>query len=231
LENETISDELARTIALFKMVEDFLPDYMKRGTQESRNITGLSRSYLQWGREELQHSLAAGLVLERTGHKTPEQLSSEYEENLTRTWEQPFPTVRQMIAYSYFQEAHTARAYIAVGAQADKEDAPITGQIFRLVASDESYHKVGYKDFVNVFHSVDPEGTKQDVLHVAQNYQMPALNLYPNPRQAYKDLVTVGAYTPDMVPQQVIGAGLKALGFINESEIASAVAAHTRRGR
>lgn len=231
LENEKISPELARTISLFKMVEDFLPDYMRRGTHEARNIAGLSRSYLQWGREELQHSLAAGLVLERTGNKTPEELMREYEENLTRTWEQPFPTLRQMSIYSYFQEGHTARAYIAVARRAEAEDAPITGSIFRLVAADESYHGAGYKEFVKIFYGVDPEGTKADVLHVAANYRMPALNLYPNPRQAFKDLLSVGAYDNDMVPQQVIGSGLKALGFVNENEIAQAVSPHLRKAK
>lgn len=229
LSRETISPEVARVVGLFKMVEDKLPDYMGRGTAEARNFMGLSRSYLQWGREELQHSLAAGVILEQTGHKTAEELDDDYQKNLTRTWEQPFPSLREMVAYSYFQERHTNIAYAALARRAQEEGAPVTGEILNLIGKDEAYHSAGYREFVKIFHEVDPDGTKADVLHVATNYRMPALNLYENPGRAFRDLVRVGAYSRDMEAHQVLGPAMKRLGFITDVEIAQVLAARDKK--
>lgn len=228
LSGETISPQLARVVGLFKMVEDKLPDYMGRGLEAARGFSGLNRSHIQWGREELQHSLAAGLILEQTGHKTAGELDAEYQENLTHTWEQPFPSTREMIVYAVFQERQTNLGYNAVAKRAEEEGAPITRDILHLISKDEAYHHAGYREYVRIFHELDPEGTKADVLNVAANYRMPALNLYQDPLRASRDLFKVGAYSRDMETHQVLVPVLKALGFVNEVEIAQVLEERTR---
>lgn len=219
LEKEILSQELARTLAVYKAVEDFLPDFMGRATGMFRNNLGISASYAQWGREELQHSLALGLILERTGNKTAQQLIDDQQANLLKTWELPFPTQRQMVLYAAFQERNTDLAYRALATQADKEDAPITATILRIISKDEAYHGGGYRAFARIYWKLDPQGTIQDAVHVATNYRMPAQNLLQNHRQALVDATKIGATSKDMIARDTILHTLKGLGFVPENII------------
>lgn len=226
LEKEIISPELARVIALYKMVEDYLPDFMGRAVGMFRNNIGISASYNQWGREELQHSLAAGLILKKTGHKTLAQLHDEQEAGLLKTWEMPFPTARQMVIYAAFQERNTDLAYRELSKRAEREDAPITAKILKLISEDEAYHGGGYRAFAKIYHELDPEGTVRDALHVAENYRMPAQNLFPNPRRALVDTVKVYETAEkkgeevirDMVSEDTIAHTLRGFGFVSEEK-------------
>jgi hypothetical protein len=213
LERERITPELASVIAQFKMIEDYLPDFMGRATNLFRGNLGISASYNQWGREELQHSLAAGLILERTGHRTQEQLAEDQMAGLLKTWETPFPTARQVVLYAAFQELQTRDAYKALADRAMEEDAPITAGILRLISRDEAYHGGGYMKFARVYHEFDPEGTVADALHVAENFRMPALNLLPNQRVAFRNALEVGVYGGDM-GQETMFRALRGLQFV-----------------
>lgn len=214
LEKEQISPTLAAVIYDFKRVEDKLPDYTGRASQQFRNIWGIQRSYLQWGHEEGQHSDADGLILVATGHVTPEELKDDYYRNLKQTWEQPFPTVREMVAYTVLQELMTSHAYNALAREAKRQGAPTVAQILRLIAGDEAYHYGGYKEYLWVFAEDYLEGTIADTIYVAENFRMPGQNLLPNPKKALFNAKRVGAFSRELVSEDTIYRGLKALGFI-----------------
>lgn len=221
LEKEEISPELARVIARFKMIEDKLPDFMRLALKGYRNLTGLHESSYQWGREELQHSLAAGLILEGTGHKTAEELLNDYQENLKTTWENPFPTPREVIIYSAIQERGTNVDYLLLVRRALEEGAPIVAQILELVARDEAYHGGGYRAFVKIFYEEDPEGTVKDVLHVASNFKMPIQNLIPDKVRALRDLSRIAGGLPavkELIAEHTIFDSLMGFGFIPEKD-------------
>ncbi len=232
LDKEVISEELANVIAQFKTIEDFLPDFMGRATDLFRGNIGISASYNQWGREELQHSLAAGLILERTGHKTAQQLAEDQMASLLRTWELPFPTGRQIVLYAAFQEMQTRDAYNSLSKRAEAEGALTVAGILKLIGKDEGYHGFGYREFAKIYHEFDPEGTVDDAVHVATNFKMPALNLIPDPdKKGLRSAMEVGVYGGDM-GERTMYMALKQLGFVPENKARDAAKTYgERQGR
>jgi len=223
LEKEQISPGLARTIEQHKIVEDRLSDFTRRGEEINRNNMGLSMAGKQWSREELQHSLGLGLILEATGNKTLDDIVDKYYESISQTWEPPFNTQRRMVIYPSFQELNTGDNYEGMELQAIKEEAPITASIIGLIKKDERYHGGGYRKFVQIFYEEDPEGTLEDVLHVARNFRMPSQNLVANPRQALSDLVKYTGFDRERVAYGTIQRTLKGFGFVPEAKIKEVV--------
>lgn len=229
LHKETISDEAARVLAQFKAIEDYLPDFMGRSTDLFIGNLGITASYWQWGKEELQHSQAAALILEQTGHKTTEELAAEQQKGLAKTWELPFSTGRQVILYAVYQELMTRDAYKALGKYVREEnDAPITASILELIARDEAYHGGGYMKFARIYYDHDPEGTVQDALDVASQFTMPALNLLPKKRSGLLDAVRVGVYDDDM-GQEALHKSMRSLGFLPEDMVEIAAEEYGQR--
>jgi len=111
----------------------------------------------------------------------------------------------------------TSHAYHALGRQAKQEGAPIVAKILRLIAGDEAYHYGGYKEYLWVFAEEDLEGTIADTIHVAENFRMPAQNLLPNPKKALFNAKRVGAFSRELVSEDTLYRGLKALGFIPDN--------------
>lgn len=229
LDREVISPELANVIAQFKTIEDYLPDFMGEAEGLFRNNVGISASYKQWGREELQHSLAAGLILERTGHRTEMQVIEAQLEALQKTWQLPFPEPRQVVLYAAFQELHTRDAYNTLARRAKAEGAPIVAGILRLIGKDEGYHGFGYRSFAQLYHEFDPEGTIDDAVHVASNFRMPALNLIPDPdKSGFRSAMEVGVYGGDM-GQRTMYQALMGLEFVPEDRARAAVELYAHR--
>lgn len=223
LENEKISPELARLIAGFKMVEDFLPDYMGKGNKLVRNNMGLFMINMQWGREELQHGLALGNILEQTGHTTHEQTIENYQRNLERTFELPYSTARKIVIYGAFQERGTCIGYMALEKKAEEEGAPKTAEILRLIAADEAYHNAGYTQVVKIYYDEDQKGTLEDVLDVARNFRMPAENLHPNRLEWIKDLIRIGAFSKKIVAEEVIHQTLLGFRFVPNQAVSETI--------
>jgi len=226
LNTEEISEQLARLFSGFKMVEDFLPDYMAVGSRFTRTNRGLFRWNLQWGKEEEQHGLALGSILEQTGHKTRDQINKEYYENLTRVWESPFSTTRQIVAHAVFQEWYTHLAYDALTERAKKEGAPKIARILNCISKDETYHYAGYRDIITqIYHKADPEGTIDDVLYVGREFRMPGEILHPDSRQWIKDLREIGLLGTKetglsgrkFVAKKIVYDTLSAFSFVPES--------------
>lgn len=221
LENETISPELAGALEMFLAIENKLPDFMKLALQGYRKLTGLHQSSLQWGKEELQHGLALGLILKLTGHKTATELVEDYQENLKKTWENPFPSPREVIIYSAIQERGTHLNYRLLVERAKAEGAHTVAAILDLIAHDEAYHGGGYRGFVKIFYEEDPEGTVEDVLHVASNFKMPAQNLIPDKVRALRHLIRIAGSTSalkELIAEHTIFDSLTGFGFISEKD-------------
>lgn len=216
LEKEKISEEFARTIDGFKMVEDFLPDFVGKGNKLVRGNHGLFEVNTQWANEELNHGSALGSILVQTGHKTEEQIEDEYHKNREKVWELPFATSRQIVAHAAFQERGTFVAYQALQKRAEDEGALRTAKILGLISTDESYHHVGYNEITKVYYEEDPEGTRDDVIYVAENFRMPAENLHPNRLQWIKDLIRVGAFSRDLVAEKIVYRTLQGFRFVPE---------------
>lgn len=216
LEKERISAVLASVVFDFKRVEDKLPDFTGRASRVFRNFWGIQRSYLQWGHEEGQHSDADGLIIVRTGHVTPKEIEDDYYANLGNTWEPGYPTARQNVIYATLQERMTSHAYNALSKRALEEDAPITAEIFKLIAHDEAYHGGGFRMFTEVFAEDDLAGTITDVMHVADTFCMPAQNLLPHSRKALQNTITVGAFSRALIKERTIYEVLKAFDFLPE---------------
>ena len=223
LDNEMISLELARTVAGFKMVEDFLPYYMGRGNELVSRNKGLFEITTQWGREELNHGLALARILVQTGYKTEKEILNEYNENLKRTWQLPFSTARQVVAHFAFSEHGTFRAYWALKTRAEKEGALRIARVLELIAKDEMYHCTGYTEATKIYYDEDPEGTLEDVLYVTSEFRMPAQNLHPDTRQWIRDLIEVGVLRKGLVIEQILRPTLRGFGFISEEEADKAV--------
>lgn len=216
LAKERISDDMARVIFGFKIVEDKLADYMGRATSIFRNYHGISRSYNQWGVEEGQHSDALGTVLTYTADMKPVGLEEQYYENLARTWELPFKGARKMVLYAALQELFTHVAYEQLDITALKEDAPTVAQIMHLVSKDEAYHGGGYRRFAEFFAEVDPEGTRADAIYVAKHFQMPAQRLVPEPGRYFVSSRRVMGLSKQMVADGAVYEGVRRFNFMNE---------------
>jgi acyl-[acyl-carrier-protein] desaturase len=213
---EQISALLASVLFTFKRIEDKLPDFSGRSYGLFRNIWGINASYHQWSVEENQHSDALALILEATGHLSHEAIEADYYDNLTRTWEVPFATPRQMVLYAAFQEQLTHLSYESLAKRAVEEGAPLIGQVMQLVSQDEAYHGGGYRAFARVFAELDLQGTIEDALHVAANFRMPAQHLMRNRRRDSVDIVRVGAFSKQLVSESTIYHVLRGLRFVPE---------------
>jgi rubrerythrin len=218
LEKERITPLLASVLLTFKRIEDKLPDFSGTSFGLFRNIWGINNAYHQWSFEENQHSDAIALVLERTGSMTELELENDYYDNLTWTWEPPFPTARQMVLYAAFQEQLTSLNYHSVARRAQQEDAPTVAEIMTLIAHDEAYHGGGYRAFSRMFAELDLEGTIQDALHVARNFRMPAQHLMRDRKKNSIEIVRAGAFSKRMVSEETIYHVLTGLRFVPEEQ-------------
>lgn len=247
LEKETISDPLADVFADVKMVEDKLAFFMRAAKNMFWKNRGLARSYGQWDVEEGQHGDGFGLILQmtqrlpdkkaesgtreaRTNHKTEEELTKEFYDNLTKTWEPPFPTERQMVTYAAIQEKMTNRNYLALHDSALREDAPITAELLNIIAHDEAYHGGGYMAFLRIYAEYDLEGTIDDTYYVASNFEMPVQKLLRDPQKSLRNLVKVGAFDRDRVAYDTMLPVLRGLGFFPEHLARQAAANYVKRG-
>lgn len=227
LEKERISPGLARTIAQHKVVEDFLRDFMRHGTDTTRNNMGLSMANLQWGREELQHGLALGLILEKTGNKTAEEIVEDYLKTLEHSWEAPFPTEREIVMYASIQEPFTGKNYGGMAKQALIEEAPTVAAILTLIEEDENYHGGGYRSIAKIYYEDDPDGARADAIHVAKNFEMPLQHIIPNRIHAMSDLMKYTGFDIERKPK-VIQNALRGFGFLSEKEIQEVVQGHLK---
>lgn len=218
LSSESISREFATVLEQFIYVEAQINNFMARGTNLYEFYLGLSDSFPQWGREEGQHARAIRRILqfakvEETGkpHKTAEELRADRENVVSNTWEQPFPTARQIVIYAYLQEKQTNLQYENLVQRAMKESAPMAALVLSLIKHDEAYHHGGYRRYVEEFLKHDTLGTIRDLMYVALNYEMPSVKLLG--RAALVALARSGVFTPELLVKSTLQDSIKILKF------------------
>ena len=222
---ETLSEATASMIESFYAVESYLPDFAEKGLGYYRSMVGLSSSQINWSYEELKHGRTLQLVLERSGARTPEQMR-EFRMALARNqWTLPYPTARQMLIYSAFQEKETNRNYEHLRDALANEGALGSAQALRIIGRDEAFHHAFYKDVVRMMLEYDEVGTAQDVKLVAESFRMPAQHLMPNMEERVLTMVRHKVFGKRQVRDEAIIPTIKAFGFRDAEELASVATA------
>ena len=178
--NPDVSDNLALCAETFASVEMYLPDYVAGGINVVRDYFGTTWFQANWGYEESKHSLALGEWLVRSGKRTRDQWFDLQQDLMTRKWEIPFKTARQMTAYGIFQEQATFLIYVKHRELAKKEGDPCLRKIYDVVARDEIAHTRFYQSVITVLLEEDRPGTLADIAHVLANFKMPGVGLVPD---------------------------------------------------
>ncbi|MFE9577377.1 acyl-ACP desaturase [Nocardia sp. NPDC006044] len=172
--------QLATNAETFCGVEMFLPDYLQT------HLELFGRDYAQawfaanWGYEESKHSLALREYLRRSGQRSEEQLHDYAGTVLSKRWERPYPSAREMLIYGMIQELTTFVVYRSQRTVAIETGHSVLADIYRLIGRDEMAHTKFYQHMVALHLDDDREGTLRDLAHVLRTFRMPAEQLLPD---------------------------------------------------
>ena len=178
--NPNAPDELALCAETFASVEMYLPDYVAGGINVVREYFGRAWFQANWGYEESKHALALGEYLMRSGKRTKDQWFDHQNVVLSREWELPFSTARQMTCYGMIQEQATFLIYCKHRDFAKREADECLRTIYDFIARDEIAHTRFYQSVVKILLEEDREGTLSDLAHVFANFEMPGVGLVPD---------------------------------------------------
>jgi acyl-[acyl-carrier-protein] desaturase len=173
-------ENIAVCLETFCGVELFIPDYTKNGLSLSREIFGQAWFHLCWGYEESKHALVFREYLLRAGLRTLDQYM-DYEENvLSKEWQMPFTSNREMACYGALQEIATYMIYANQRDNYRRSGNEVLVRLFELVARDEAAHAGFYRNLMRFEYEEDPEGTAEDLAHVISHFEMPGAQLIPD---------------------------------------------------
>jgi len=99
---------------------------------------------------------------------------------LNNEWNLPYPTARQMMVYTVFQELSTGLNYKNLRRKAIEHGDDALSTALSFVARDESAHYQFFQDGVKLYLKADRDGTLRDIQHVLASFRMPAQALIPN---------------------------------------------------
>ena len=236
---QPIDPNLAGLIESFFAVESWLPDFAGSGLTFYRRLLGLSHNHVNWSYEELKHGRLLELVLERSGARSAADIA-EFRRDLWRTvWTAPFNTARQMLCYAMIQEKATNRNYVQLREVALTQGAEGAAHGLAYLARDEAFHHAYFRDVVKLYLEYDAVGTARDLVHVVENFRMPAQHLLPNAAERVKALVRNRIVSRRQIRDEVIEPIIKAVGFRDLDELKSVAGplepssppnGHTRNG-
>ncbi|MFG3258923.1 acyl-ACP desaturase [Streptomyces sp. NPDC048172] len=202
--------QLATNAETFCGVEMFLPDYL------DAHLELFGRDYAQawfaanWGYEESKHSLVLREYLHRSGQRTEEQLHDYADTILSRRWERPYDSPRQMVIYGMVQELTTFVVYRSQRTLALDSGHQVLGDIYRLIGRDEMAHTRFYQQMVALHLGEDRAGTLADLAHVLRTFRMPAEELLPDP-EARSALMRSTGINSQVYLRDIVAPTLKAL--------------------
>lgn len=176
----SVRDEIALIVESFMAVELFLPDYTSKILELVRQSRGRAWFQANWGYEESKHSMALEEWLLASGKRTPKQINEFADTVLTKRWELPYETPRQMMVYTTFQELSTGLNYRNLRRKAIDEGDTALSTALSFIARDESAHYQFFQDGVKLYLKEDRDGTLEDIKHVLKTFRMPAQDLIPN---------------------------------------------------
>ena len=204
-------ENLAVCLETFCGVELFIPDYTKNGLNLSREIFGQAWFHLCWGYEESKHALVFREYMLRAGLRTLDQYMDYEEQVLSKEWQMPFASNREMACYGALQEIATYMIYANQRDSYRRAGYAVLARLFDLVARDEAAHAAFYRSLMRFEYEEDPEGTAEDLAHVVSHFEMPGAQLVPD---FYERLKVEGvAISPQQFMERGIMATMKSIGL------------------
>src|SRR5262249_18123732 len=152
--------ELALCAETFCGVEMYLPDYVSQGINVVRDTFGQAWFPANWAYEESKHALVLREYLVRTGQRTFDEVLQYERQILSKRWQKPFTTCRQMTLYGIIQEMTTFVIYNKQQALADQKGDRLLSTIYGFIARDEIAHCRFYEKVSALLLEDDPVGTK-----------------------------------------------------------------------
>src|SRR5262245_42720448 len=159
-------DSMALIVESFMAVEMYLPDYTSKLLHLIRRSRGRAWFQANWGYEESKHSLVLEMWLERSGHRTNDQLRAFEEEILSRQWDLCYGSPLEMIVYTTFQEFATGLNYRKLRQLAAASGDAALDRLLVLLAQDETAHFHFFKEGVRIFMEYDRDRVLEAIVHV-----------------------------------------------------------------
>lgn len=195
-----IPEDAAKTLLIFKRVEDNLPWFSLNLFEEYPDVKGMVRSSSQWVREESEHSNAAGLILRsapimtaegelKPPLMTKEDLDRDYDETQIKVWKPPLSGwIENGAAYPHKQERITNGNYFALESKIGEYGNIYAAYAVKRMGMDESWHGGSYRDTLIQIHKLLPDETIKAVTRSAWHFRMPSMALM---RDRVRDTETV----------------------------------------
>ena len=219
--NPDAPEELALCAETFASVEMYLPDYVAGGINVVRPYFGRAWFQANWGYEESKHALALGEYLMRSGKRTKDQWFDHQNVVLSKEWELPFSTARQMTCYGMIQEQATFLIYCKHREFAKREQDECLHTIYDFIARDEIAHTRFYQSVIRILLEEDREGTLSDLAHVFANFEMPGVGLVPDYDTRILQMRDNGGIDRNMFIRKVYLPLLKYLGIDRHEMLAA----------
>ncbi|MGF1511224.1 MAG: acyl-ACP desaturase [Myxococcota bacterium] len=213
----TVFDEDGALCAeTFVGVESYLPDYVSEGLNAVRERFGQAWFSANWGYEESKHALSLREYLVRSGQRTSEQMSAYEELILSRRWQIPFKTARQMTVYGAIQEQATLMMYRHQRGLAESRGDKVLARIYGFIGRDEAAHADFYRKVVRLELEEDRDGTVEDLAVVFREFRMPGVGLVPDYEERVEVMRKTGGVDRAAFFKEVWFPTLKKLGVTRE---------------
>ena len=210
--NSGVSDDIALIVESFMAVEMYLPDYTSKILQLVRRSRGRAWFQANWGYEESKHSMVLEQWLLRSGKRTKQDLDSFTERILSKEWQLPFETPRQMMIYTTFQELSTGLNYRNLRRKAMEQNDPALTSLLGFVARDESAHYQFFQDGVKLYLKEDRDATLEDIKKVLSQFRMPAHELIPDWEHRGKTIIGQKIFSDRIFFKDIMRPVLSVLG-------------------
>jgi acyl-[acyl-carrier-protein] desaturase len=210
--NPAVTENIALIVESFCAVELFLPDYTSKILHLVRKSRGRAWFQANWGYEESKHSLALEEWLVRSGKRTAQEMNAFADTVLTKEWNLPFETPRQMMIYTVFQELSTGLNYKNLRRKAIEQGDQALATALSFIARDESAHYQFFLDGVRLYLKEDRDGTMRDIQHVLTRFRMPAQELIPNWEVRGKVILGEKIFSDRMFYKDIMRPVLSVLG-------------------
>ena len=125
---------------------------------------------------------------------------------MSKKWETPFQTGRQMTAYGALQEMTTFVIYKKQQKLAEVRGHKVLADVYKIIARDEMAHAQYYEMILQHYLDDDREGTLKDLGHVFYNFTMPAHDLLPD-YQSRIEVMRTASYAGSTLPLAHFGLG------------------------
>jgi acyl-[acyl-carrier-protein] desaturase len=218
--NAKVSDDIAFIVESFMAVELYLPDYTSKILEMVRKSRGRAWFQANWGYEESKHSLALEQWLLHSGKRSRKEIDEFTEQVLSREWNVPFETPRQMMIYTTFQELSTGLNYRNLRKKAIEQNDPALATALSHIARDESAHYQFFQDGVKLHMKEDRDGTLEDIKVVLEGFRMPAHDLIPDWEHRGKMIIGQKIFSDRIFFREIMRPILSLLGT-DRSELAA----------